>query len=139
MQSVSQEVQIDSIYQTTTLDKKATIAQGNIVKQRDTLLSLYEDQSVLVDSLRLEVSKRQERYQDAEKAFEALKFAYRENEILLQNEKDRNQNNSELHKVEMKALRQKRLGFGAYGGYGISDGGQGFSVGVGLTWTLFRF
>lgn len=56
MQSVSQKVVIDSIKKTTLLDKKATIAQGNISKQRDTLQVLYYDSMLLIDSLHQEIN-----------------------------------------------------------------------------------
>lgn len=47
----SQTVVVDSINQTTLLDRKATIAQGNIVKQRDALYSIFGDQTKAIKEL----------------------------------------------------------------------------------------
>ena len=53
---VSQRVVIDSINQTTLLDKKATIAQGNIVKRYDSLEPIHKETVRLKDSLWLQTT-----------------------------------------------------------------------------------
>lgn len=54
MLGISQTVRIDSIKQETVLDKEATIAQGNIARQRDKLLNVFQEQSILLDSVKKE-------------------------------------------------------------------------------------
>ena len=55
-QSVSQNIQIDTILKTTLLDHKATIANGNLLKQGAELDTLYRDSKILIDSLRSEIN-----------------------------------------------------------------------------------
>lgn len=59
MQGVSQTVLIDSTANKTTLDKKATIAIGNQLKQGAGYRELFMQQTVLVDSLFSEISLRE--------------------------------------------------------------------------------
>jgi len=51
MPAVSQTVLIDTTNQQTVLDKKATIAVGNLLRQREVLDTLYTESKVLIDSL----------------------------------------------------------------------------------------
>lgn len=59
MQSASQIVLIDSTANKTTLDKKATIAIGNQLKQGAGYRNLFQEQVALVDSLFLEIALRE--------------------------------------------------------------------------------
>jgi hypothetical protein len=55
-QGVSQNIQIDTIHKTILLDEKATIANGNLLKQGAELDTLYRESKVLIDSLRSEIN-----------------------------------------------------------------------------------
>ena len=56
----SQIVSIDTVQKTTTLDKKATIAIGNQLKEGSGYKELFKEQGELVDSLYKEIGLRKE-------------------------------------------------------------------------------
>lgn len=137
--AVSQTVLIDSIKQTTLLDKKATIAQGNLLKQRDSLLNINRDQQILITSLQVESSQYKAEADTLKVAYGNLKFAFLEKEIQLKAQSEKLTLKDDLFKSDTKALKRRRLGLGLTIGYGLGNEGQTPFAGIGLTYTLFRF
>ena len=113
---VSQKVVIDSTKETTLLDKKATIAQGNIVKQRDTLFSLFSKQSLLIDSLRVESFGYRSEADTLRAASTLYKEWIREQESQIKFIKEQGEVKDQLFKSELKRHKGKKwswLGIGA--------------------------
>ena len=124
--SVSQIVQIDSIREVTTLDKKATIAIGNQLKEGTNYRELFKEQSVLVDSLFKENALRKEQiYELRDIAIPTLKDIVRELEL---------QNTSLAEKMDLKdqlnemKLKRKRGNFWKGLGIGALMGGAAILV-----------
>lgn len=139
MLGASQKVQIDSIKQTTLLDKKATIAQGNISKQRDSLIRVNKDQQRLIDSLRKESQTYKTEADSLRRAYFNLRFALKEKDQQLKFKNDTADLNKKLFEAETKALRRKRLGLGLSVGYGLANEGQSIFAGLSINYTLIRF
>ena len=139
MLGVSQKVVIDSIKETTLLDKKATIAQGNISKQRDSLLLINRDQQKLIDSLRKESRGYRLEADSLRSAFNNLRFALSESKFQLDKYSEIIDLNDKLNDLEIKAIRRKRLGLGLSVGYGLNKDGLSPFVGVSLNYTVIRF
>lgn len=135
---VSQKVQIDSIKQTTLLDKKATIAQGNISKQRDSLIVLAQDQERLIDSLRKESAIYKQEADSLRKAYANLKFVVSEKQFQIDGRDKAMEYSKQLYDAELKALRQRRFGIGVSIGYGIGKDGTTIFSGIGLNYTFIR-
>tara|TARA_R100001480_G_scaffold151669_2_gene153149 strand:+ start:337 stop:756 length:420 start_codon:yes stop_codon:yes gene_type:complete len=138
MLGVSQKVVIDSIGQTTLLDKRATIAQGNISKQRDSLLSINYDQQRLIDSLRKESSHYKKEADTLRSALNNIRFAIREKDLQIESKKKDLSYREKLFKADLKALKRKRLGLGVSIGYGLANEGQSMFAGLSLNYTLIR-
>ena len=138
MLGASQKVQIDSIKQTTLLDKKATIAQGNISKQRDSLVVLVHDQERLIDSLRKESATYKQEADSLRKAYANLKFVVSEKQFQIDGRDKAIEYSKQLYDAELKALRRRRLGIGVSIGYGFGDNGTTIFTGIGLNYTLIR-
>jgi len=139
MLGVCQKVSIDSINKTTHYDRLATIAAGNISKQRDSLINVNTDQQRLIDSLRKESTNYKTEADTLRKALNNLKFAIREKDIQLDS-KDKDLIYSEkLFEADLNALRRKRLGLGLSAGYGLNENGTGAYAGLGITYTFIRF
>ena len=116
MPSVSQKVVIDSIVKTTLLDEKATIAQGNIVRQRDTLFLWYSEASRLIDSLLSQISVHKKESvvirQALDESKSALTESKRQNTFL----EEITEIKEEQFKAEKKLLKRQKftwLGGGA--------------------------
>lgn len=138
MLGVSQKVQIDSINQTTLLDKKATIAQGNISKQRDSLLQINKDQERLIDSLRKESATYKQEADSLRKAYTNLQFVIKEKQFQIEGRDKTIEYSEQLYDAKLKALRRRRLGIGTSIGYGIGNDGTTIFAGIGLNYTLIR-
>lgn len=136
---VSQTVSIDSINQETRYDRKATIAVGNLIKQRDSLLNINQDQQRLIDSLRLESRSYKREGDTLRSAYSNLKFAYREKEAQLKATHDKFYYKEKLFESDLRDLKRKRLGLGLSIGYGLASEGQSPFAGVSINYTLFRF
>lgn len=130
---------IDSINQETRYDRKATIAVGNLLKQRDSLLNINRDQQRLIDSLRVESKGYRSEADTLRKAYSNLKFAFREKEIQLKSLTENFGLKQDLLNNKMKAIRRKRLGIGPSVGYGFANDGQSIFVGLSLNYSLIRF
>ena len=99
---------IDSIRKTTLLDEKATIAQGNIVRQRDTLFAWYEEADRLIDSLWAQIGTHKRENATIRESFDALQQAYKEEQkqnIFLQ---DLSAIKEEKYEAELKNQRGKK-------------------------------
>tara|TARA_R110000822_G_scaffold127454_4_gene262975 strand:- start:409 stop:795 length:387 start_codon:yes stop_codon:yes gene_type:complete len=111
MPVASQIVQIDSIKKTILLDKKATIAQGNIVKQRNTLFDLYNKQVILIDSMRVESDSYRKAADTLIFVKTSLKQALKEQTTEM---KFRNENfeiQEAFYKADLKAQKNKKWQF----------------------------
>lgn len=139
MLAVSQTVLIDSINQTTQYDRKATLAVGNLIKQRDSLLDINKDQQKLIDSLRLESRSYKREGDTLRSAYSNLKFAYREKEAQLKATHDKFYYKEKLFESDLRALKSKRLNLGLGVGYGLTGEGQTAFVGVVVSYSLIRF
>lgn len=135
---VSQTVVIDSINKTTLLDDKATIAQGNIIKQRDSLIDINKDQERLIDSLRKESMNYKTEADNLRKAFNNLEFAIKEKDIQLESKHKDLLYNKKLFEADLRALRRKRLGLGFSSGYGFANEGQTMFIGLSINYTIIR-
>ena len=135
----SQTVQIDSIKKTTLLDSKATIAQGNISKQRDSLINIVKSYQKLTDSLRKESNNYKTEADTLKKAYFNLKYAIREKKIQLESKDKELMYSEKLFKADLKALRRKRLGLGVSVGYGFTSQGQNAFFGLSINYTFIRF
>lgn len=115
MPSVSQSVQINSTNETTLLDKKATIAQGNIIKERDGLLSISGKQDVLIDSLR----KESDGYRNEADTLRFANFKLQEGINLKSTELRLTKENfsikEDIFKADLKDANKKKWGFGFKG------------------------
>jgi nitrate/nitrite-specific signal transduction histidine kinase len=106
--SVSQEVVIDSIKQTTLLDKKATIAQGNIVKQKETLEVLYNNSRSLNDSLFKQISFHKSENESLKlDVIEPLELKFNESKREYKFFKEKNDIN--INALEEKLKQQKNI------------------------------
>ena len=139
MLAVSQTVLIDSINQETRYDRKATIAVGNLLKQRDSLLAINKDQQRLIDSLRVESKGYRTEADTLRAAYSNLKFAFREKEIQVKSLTENFGLKEDLLNNKMKAIRRKRLGIGPSVGYGFANDGQSIFVGLSLNYSIIRF
>ena len=117
-QSVSQIVQIDTIQEITTLDKKATIAIGNQLKEGSGYRLLFIEQQHLIDSLFSQISlQKQETAIYKSSIIPSLQAlaSEKDNEISFMLEKE--ELKDEQHRVQLKAKRKgnfwKGLGVGA--------------------------
>ena len=112
---------IDTIQERTVLDKKATIATGNLLKEGEGYKSLFSEQQTLVDSLVKQTEiQRKENDVFRLKIVPGLESLNREqkNEITFVNEKSKLQ--TELLETKLKQQKGKKWTFGAIGtGFGI--------------------
>lgn len=139
MLSVSQKVVIDSIKKTTLLDKKATIAQGNISKQRDSLMVIVSEQDKLIDSLRKESAQFKLESDNLREANRILEQVNREKQFQIDTQIDKFDLKSKLYDEKIKSIRRKRFSIGPSVGYGLTANGQGFIAGLTFNYTIFRF
>ena len=130
---------IDSIKKTVLLDKKATIALGNISKQRDSLLNINRDQQKLIDSLRKESDTYRTIADTLTSALNNLRFALREKDVQLEANKGILDLNDKLNKAQVKAIRRKRLGLGLSIGYGLTESEISPFAGVSINYSIIRF
>lgn len=116
MPSVSQNTLIDTIKKTTLLDEKATIANGNLLKQGAELDTLYRQSKVLIDSLRSEINISNLQIVE----YKTVKVPALENLVIektTQGEID-NENNGLIIgalKADLKTQRGKKWKFGVVG------------------------
>lgn len=121
MHALSQKVLIDTIQQKTTLDKEATISVGNLLTEGKGYKDLFNEQSMLIDSLfyQSEIQKKENEIFRL-KIVPSLENINKEQkrEIEFVNEKSKLQ--TELLETKLKQQKGKKWTFGAIGtGFGI--------------------
>jgi len=107
MQIGAQSISIDTIRKTILLDEKATIANGNLLKQGAELDTLYRDSKILNDSLRSEINLYSLKITEYETVkIPSIQKVYKEKEF---------KNNLIIGGLEtdLKSQRNKKWTFGA--------------------------
>jgi hypothetical protein len=111
----------DTIQEKTVLDKKATIATGNLMKEGEGYKSLFAEQQILVDSLikQTEIQKKENDIFRL-KIVPGLESLNREQKQELQFVSEKGKLESELWETKFKQQRGKKWTFGAIGtGFGV--------------------
>lgn len=118
---LSQKVFTDIIKETTLLDKQATIATGNLLKQGEGYKGLYSEQSILVDSLWFQINLHQKENETYRlKIIPSLEDLNKEQKVELQHTKEKNSLSINLLQAELKNEKGKKWTFGSVGvGAGI--------------------
>lgn len=139
MQSISQIVSVDSIQKTTQLDKRSTIAMGNIARQRDRLKELIQEANIIMSNLHKESDGYRMEADTLRVAFNNLESAYHKVEKQLKFADLKQKVDKEGFELRLKKIRRRRFGVGFFGGATYRDNSVEPTFGVGVTWSLFRF
>ncbi len=117
MQSVSQNVVIDTVKKTTQLNKEGTIKIGNALKQGEAYQYLYSDCNILLDSLfkQSNLHKENTRFLK-DSVIQPLKMLSSENQAEAKLHKEKYNLQEQYYKAELKRQKSKKwtwLGVGA--------------------------
>jgi hypothetical protein len=111
----------DTIQERTVLDKKATIATGNLLKEGEGYKSLFSEQQVLVDSL-IKQTEIQKKENDVFrlKVVPGLESLNREQKKEIQFVNEKIELKTELLQTQLKREKGRKWTFGAIGtGFGV--------------------
>ena len=112
----AQNISIDTIKKTILLDEKATIINGNLLKQGAELDTLYRDSKILIDSLKSEIyisSLQIKEYQDVK--VPSLEAVILESKIQYASESDKNKIIKEGLEADVKYQKGRKWIFGGGG------------------------